>query len=111
MLKFLNVTTPPTAFTGLVPESAAPLGLAWMVILTEPVNVVARLPPPSTACTTIGGDSCAPTRLDVGWPTNTSRTGRPATTVMVGSVDVTGAPPIVALIVVGVPARMPVKVA
>src|SRR5690348_16983915 len=72
MLSVLNVATPATAVTVVVPASAPPDGFVPIATVTLPVNAVTRLPSPSSALTCTAGVIVAPAPFVVGCTVNTS---------------------------------------
>ena len=84
----LNVATPATAATVVVPVSVPLPGLIPMVMTTLPTKPVAVLPKASCAVTETAGDSVAPAPVDSGWPVNTMLAAEAATMVSDWATDV-----------------------
>src|SRR4029077_12565385 len=77
ILTFVNVATPLTAATLVVPASVPPPGLAAIASATLPLNSVAGFPCASCAATCIAGVIAAPEVPLEGWPVNTSCAAAP----------------------------------
>src|SRR5437899_10572890 len=93
MLRVVNVATPFTAATLVVPASVPPPGLAPIATVMFPVNPEAVLPCTSWAVTCTAGLIAAPAAVLLGCPVNTSCGALPA--VMLNAVDVgSGNPPL-----------------
>src|SRR5512142_280873 len=71
MLRLLNVATPATAATLVVPESVPPPGFAAIAIVTVLVNVVTVLPTESRAATCTAGERIVAAVVVTGWDVNT----------------------------------------
>src|SRR5438128_1044318 len=103
MLRVVNVATPFTAATLVVPASVPPPGLAPIATVMFPVNPEAVLPCTSWAVTCTAGLIAAPAAVLLGCPVNTSCVVLPAvllTAVPAGSAN----PPLDASSVYPVPA-------
>src|SRR5207247_9539 len=61
IVRFANVATPFTAFTGALPVDVPPTGLLSMAIATAPVKLVTVLPDASKAATVAAGVISTPT--------------------------------------------------
>ena len=81
-----NVAIPATAFTDVVPDSAAPVGLLPNDNCTVPVKPVTTLPIESSAATVIGGVRTAPPVEPFSVTVNASFVAEP--TVMSNTLDV-----------------------
>src|SRR3989442_8207157 len=81
ILRFANVATPFTAFTGALPESVPPAGLLSMAIEMAPVKLVTVFPDASRAVTVTAGVIATPTWVVLGCTPNARCVGggaRPA---------------------------------
>src|SRR5881396_1778447 len=94
MLRLRKVATPATAGTVVVPERVPLAGLAPIAAVTSPVKLVARLPNPSRAVTSIWGAIVAFAVAVLGGTLNASCVAGPATTR--NEVDVARRPSVVA---------------
>ena len=74
----LNVATPPTALTTVVPERVPGAGLPPSATVTVSVNPSRRLPTESCAATSTGGVMAAPPIVLLGWVVNASLAAGPA---------------------------------
>src|SRR5260370_31344754 len=88
MLRLLNVATPPTAASVVVPESVPAAGLVPIATVTLPVNPVTRFPRGSRALTCTAGAIARPAVVVAGCTVNTSWLG--AAGGMVNAVLVAG---------------------
>src|SRR5437773_667302 len=70
IVRFANVDTPFTAFTGALPVNVPPTGLLSMAIETAPVKLVTVLPDASSAATVTAGVIVAPTCAPLGCTPN-----------------------------------------
>src|SRR5207247_8102040 len=61
IVRFANVATPFTAFTGALPESVPPAGLLSMAMATAPVKLLTVSPDASRAATVTAGVIATPT--------------------------------------------------
>ncbi len=73
MLRSLNVATPPTAATFVMPASAPPPGLTPIVMVTVSVKLGTVFPAASCAATTTAGAMITPAGVDAGCTVNTKR--------------------------------------
>src|SRR3989442_10525101 len=76
ILRFANVATPFTAFTGALPESVPPAGLLSMAIEMAPVKLVTVFPDASRAATVTAGVIATPTWVVLGCTPNTTGVAR-----------------------------------
>src|SRR5205809_129144 len=70
IVRFANVATPFTAFTGALPVNVPPTGLLSMAIETAPVKLVTVFPDASSAATVTAGVIVAPTCAPLGCTPN-----------------------------------------
>src|SRR5512145_1085833 len=91
MLRLENVATPPTAATGVVPESTPPGGLLAIAIEMLPPKPGAVLPKLSCAVTRTAGEMTSPAIVAVGWTVKARRVAAPA--AMLKAALVSGARP------------------
>src|SRR5512146_3599954 len=99
-----NVATPFTADTVVVPDSVPPPGLVPIATVMLALDVVTRLPVPSSTSTWTAGENATPATALVGWVANASRTAPPGWTSN-GALSTDVNPTEVASIVYPVPAR------
>src|SRR3989442_470204 len=70
ILRFANVATPFTAFTGALPVNVPPAGLLSMAMATAPVKLVTVFPDASRAATVTAGVIATPTCVVLGCTPN-----------------------------------------
>ena len=84
MVRSVNVATPATAFTVVVPPRAASPGLLPMLMVTGPTNEGTTSPCPSRA-STLTGESGPPAAPESGLPVNVNASGAWARAVAVSA--------------------------